>query len=166
LQWERRGFPDPVEFYGPIVTDTDLPIETRIAAYNSAAPLMYPKIGAIIPAPDPVVVITQVEYQYPNPQSLSEARANIAHLDKLFREGNVDLITYTTLKSTQEKFLYSMLDEQKLLTAQGGPPDQTIRIEGGLPLLPGCNITMPAMNGHAVDGPPQTTNEGDNDPIA
>jgi hypothetical protein len=28
--------------------------------------------------------------------------------------------------------------------------DTTIRIEGGLPSLPGTNITMPVINGHSV----------------
>ena len=36
--------------------------------------------------------------------------------------------------------------------AQGGATtDQTIRIEGGLPELPGTNVTMPQLNGHMVD---------------
>jgi len=30
--------------------------------------------------------------------------------------------------------------------------EQTIRIEGGLPALPGTNITMPVLDGHAANG--------------
>src|SRR5262249_49861583 len=30
--------------------------------------------------------------------------------------------------------------------------EQTIRIEGGLPALPGTNITMPMLDGHATNG--------------
>lgn len=160
LQWEYRSFPNPVEFYGPIVTDTELPIETRIAAYNSAIPYMYPKIGAIIPAPELVFIEAKVEYQYPNPQSLDEARANLAHLDQLFRDQAIGLVTYNSLKSTQEKLLYTHIDEQKMLTAQGGPPTTTIRIEGGLPKLEGTNIIMPEMNGHeAVVQDPRPTDQ-------
>jgi hypothetical protein len=116
--------------------------------------MMYPKIGAIIPTPDPVVIVTPVEYEYPNPQSPSEARANIAHLDKLARAGEIDLVSYTSLKTTQDKFLYSLIDEQKLLTAQGGAPQQIIKIEGGLPQLPGTNVIMPDLSNGNLPGEP------------
>jgi hypothetical protein len=33
-----------------------------------------------------------------------------------------------------------------------GAPEQTIHISGGLPPLPGTNITMPVLNGADIDG--------------
>jgi hypothetical protein len=35
-----------------------------------------------------------------------------------------------------------LIEEQKLFVAQGGPREQTIRVEGGLPPLPGTNVDM------------------------
>jgi hypothetical protein len=42
--------------------------------------------------------------------------------------------------------------ELKRLAADQSTVPQTIRIEGGLPALPGTNITMPHLNGAHVDG--------------
>jgi hypothetical protein len=39
-----------------------------------------------------------------------------------------------------------LVDEAKLLTAGEGNGDQVVRIEGGLPELPGTNIIMPELN--------------------
>jgi hypothetical protein len=32
------------------------------------------------------------------------------------------------------------------------PREQVIHVTGGLPELPGTNIIMPELNGHAIDG--------------
>lgn len=56
----------------------------------------------------------------------------------------------------------SLLPKSPKLAAQGGTGDQTIRIEGGLPALPGTNVIMNetalGMNGHnghpAIDHEP------------
>jgi hypothetical protein len=39
------------------------------------------------------------------------------------------------------------------VAAQGGDREQIIRIEGGLPTMPGHeHVIMPEFNGHAIDG--------------
>jgi hypothetical protein len=45
-----------------------------------------------------------------------------------------------------------LIEEAKLITAQGGGPEQVIKIEGGLPELPGTRVEMPVPNGHAAVG--------------
>src|SRR5262249_8255899 len=40
----------------------------------------------------------------------------------------------------------------KQINAGSTEHEQTIRIEGGLPALPGTNITMPMLDGHATNG--------------
>src|SRR5262249_7717216 len=40
----------------------------------------------------------------------------------------------------------------KQYNAGAGDHEQVIRVEGGLPPLPGCNVTMPVLNGHATNG--------------
>jgi hypothetical protein len=48
--------------------------------------------------------------------------------------------------------------------------DTTIRVEGGLPALPGTNITMPVLehgpvtNGHALEAPKEFTPTNGQDP--
>jgi hypothetical protein len=44
--------------------------------------------------------------------------------------------------------IYSRQDCKLKLASQGGGPDTTIHITGGLPELPGCNILTPQLNGH------------------
>jgi hypothetical protein len=43
---------------------------------------------------------------------------------------------------------------QLKVEAQGGGSDTTIRIEGGIPSLPGCDMIMPAINGHVIESTP------------
>jgi hypothetical protein len=56
-----------------------------------------------------------------------------------------------SLIADNKAILAALVEEAKLLAAQGGPREQTIRIEGGLPELPGTNVIMPhEMNGHVI----------------
>jgi hypothetical protein len=46
-----------------------------------------------------------------------------------------------------------LVDEAKLITAGEAHADQVIRIEGGLPELPGTQIIMPEREGPVIEGP-------------
>jgi hypothetical protein len=68
-------------------------------------------------------------------------------------QGQIDLATADSLIGDQRVVLNAMVDEAKLIAAQGDPTvPQQIIISGGLPVLPGCeNLIMPdqeQLNGH------------------
>jgi hypothetical protein len=68
-------------------------------------------------------------------------------------QGQIDLVTADSLINDQRVVLNAMVDEAKLLAAQGDPSvPQQIVITGGLPAIPGTNITMPEqLNGHHLE---------------
>lgn len=157
LKWEAKGYEDPLMFFGSVMNDPEQPIETRLAAGERAIPYLESKLGAIpVPAPDQYF---EEAVNLPRPTSIRQACDNIGLLSEYKSQGKIAIAKADSLINDQRVILDALVDEQKLLTVQGGPPQQTIRIEGGLPALPGTNITMPEhspMNGHAVDGPPAT----------
>jgi hypothetical protein len=73
---------------------------------------------------------------------------NITYLHNLKLSGKVDVATADNLINDQRLLGNNLLDQQKLLIAQGGAPEQHIVITGGLPELPGTNIILPNLNGH------------------
>jgi len=140
---------------GAIVTNRENRYTTEQRSYAAAMllPYQHSKMSSV---PAPVYLSDPVEFPYPRPASIAEATDNIAYIDKLFTTGALDLVSYSSLKETQQKYINTMIDEAKLIAAQGGSTgDQVIRIEGGLPRLPGTSITMPGdepvhqLNGHA-----------------
>jgi hypothetical protein len=162
LRWLAKAYIDPLDFYGQVISDPNLPVETRLAAGNLATPYLHSKLGAIpIPA-DPTFM--EIKLKNPDPSSIDHCVENITLLTKAKASGECSIEHADSLIADQKVILYAMLDQQKQTTAEGGPPQQTIKIEGGLPRLPGTNIDMPppasAMNGHAVDGPPTDDHTG------
>ena len=69
-------------------------------------------------------------------------------------KGQLDVVKADSLIADQRYIADALLDEQKLLALQGGGPETVIKIEGGLPTLPGTNIIMPLRNGNEYDGSP------------
>jgi hypothetical protein len=82
--------------------------------------------------------------------TIEQARQNIWYLSQLKQTGQIDQAWGDNLIVDQEKIMNGIIDEAKLLTAGQGTGEQTIRVTGGLPSLPGCNITMPQLNGHVL----------------
>jgi hypothetical protein len=122
----------------------------RAQAANMLAPYLHSKLAAKPQPPDPVYVEEAVNL--PRPSTIKQAYENIALLTEYKSQGKLDLATADSLISDQKVILYALIDEAKLLAAQGGPPEQIIRIEGGMPRAPGHEgIIMPTLNGHALD---------------
>jgi hypothetical protein len=140
------GLKDPLVTLAELqATDPDSGI--RATAANMLAPYLHSKLAAKPQPPDPVYIEQAVNL--PRPISVRQASDNIALLSEMKAQGKIDIATADNLINDQKVILYALLDEQKLLTAQGGAPEQVIRIEGGLPELPGTNIIMPTpLNGH------------------
>jgi hypothetical protein len=119
----------------------------RATAASMLAPYLHSKLSAI---PTPVYINVEVTILvHEDPQDLSQVRANKARIASLLASGLLDLASADKLLAVQNSIAADMIDETKLLAASGGSPEQTIYIEGGLPNLPGTNITMPPprMNG-------------------
>jgi hypothetical protein len=122
----------------------------RATAANMLAPYLHSKLAAKPQAPDPVYIEEAVNL--PRPTTIKQAYENIALLTEYKSQGKLDLVTADSLISDQKVILYALIDEAKLLAAQGGAPEQVIRIEGGMPRAPGHEgIIMPPINGHQID---------------
>jgi hypothetical protein len=152
-QLEQEGDLGSARYLSSIVTNREDRYTTDQRSYAAACLLPY-QHSKVSSTPAPVYLTDPVEFPHPRPASIAEATDNIAHIDKLFTTGALDLVSYNSLKETQRVYINTMVDEAKLIAAQGGDPskEQVIRVEGGLPELPGTNITMPQLNGHTVNG--------------
>ncbi len=148
---KARGDKDPAEFLSELVSNESEPKELRIAASGQLMPYYHSKLGASPVAPDPVYFEQAVTL--PRPTSIREAYENILKLTEMKALGQLNVVSADSLISDQRTVLNAMVDEAKLFSAQGGSPEQTIRIEGGLPPLPGTDVIMPDrnLNGHQLE---------------
>jgi hypothetical protein len=146
---KARGDIDPAEFLSSLVSNEDEPKELRVAASNVLMPYYHSKLGAI-PAPPPKIYLeTQIHYPCPEPKSIEQVNTNIWYVDQLIRTGQIDRDWGDSLINTQRVIGNNIIDEAKLLAANADPNIQpVIRIEGGLPPLPGSDVIMPQLNGH------------------
>jgi hypothetical protein len=134
----------------------------------STPPYLHSKNATKPVQPDPVYFETE---KLPRPTSIAQACDNIALLSEKKATGELDVVTADSLINDQRIILNAMVDEAKLLAANGDPTHpQEIVITGGLPELPGTQIVMPQINGHhleleaskdAINGPanPQTEDQ-------
>src|SRR5262249_3703832 len=77
-----------------------------------------------------------------------------AKVAALVAHGQLDFQAGQNLSALAKNWIDAQYAREELaikqITAGTTEHEQTIRIEGGLPALPGTNITMPVLNGHAV----------------
>jgi hypothetical protein len=143
---ESRGDKDPIDFLSDYIThgkDDNL----KIQAANIVAPYKHSK-QSTTPAPrfipEPITV--------PNFQTIEEAENYLASLPVLLGKGEIDSQSALELSTLIKNWISAKFDHEELqlkLAAHGGPAQQIIHIEGGLPTLPGCeNLIMPVLNGH------------------
>jgi hypothetical protein len=158
---ETRGDIDPADLLSSIVTNPQEAQELRIQAAGLLMPYKYGKHGSI-PAPryidDPI--------QLPEPTTIEQANKNIAYISNLKAQGLIDLDFANSLIGDNTTIANNLIAEEKLKLELYPPQerDQTIRIEGGLPTLPGCESLImpqlehePATNGHALEPPKEFT---------
>ena len=112
------------------------------------APYLHSKLAAKPQPPDPVYI--EQALSLPRATTIDLATDNISRLSEMKAQGLLDFATADSLINDNRIILNGLIDEAKLLAAQGGPQEQTIRIEGGLPPLAGTDIIMPQLNGHIV----------------
>ena len=152
-----RGDTDPAEFCSSIVSSETESTELKLAAANYLLPYLYPKRGAV---PTPRYIDEPV--QLPEPVTIEQANRNIAYISNLKAQGLIDLDFANSLIADNTTIANNLIAEEELKFKISPPEtrDSTIRIEGGLPALPGTNVTMPVLdgrsvtNGHALEPPP------------
>jgi hypothetical protein len=140
---KHKGDKDPAEFLSSLVSDENESKELCASASNMLMPYLYNKLAPIAPPPTLVVLEEQVVIPHLRPTTLAEARENIAYLSELKAAGQIDRAWAESLIFDQRALHDSLVDEAKLIAADTANGNQIIRIEGGLPSLPGTSIIMP-----------------------
>lgn len=70
-------------------------------------------------------------------------------------QGQIDSQSALELSTLTRAWINARHEREELqlkIQDHGGPSNQTIRIEGGLPNLPGTDIIMPEINGVELNG--------------
>jgi hypothetical protein len=140
-KFEARGDKDPAEFLSELVSNETEPKELRAQAANWLLPYKYAKRGAIPQSPEPRFI--NIEVRITKAMTVSQGRENLQFISELKAEGRIDVEYADSLFVEHTKILDALIEEAKLIVAQGGPSEQTIHIRGGLPDLPGTRISMP-----------------------
>ena len=143
----ERGDKDPVDFLSEVVTNADNKHndDLRVQASALLAPYLHSKCGATPPSR---FIEHPLKLPHLKPATIDEVNNNIAYLNQVFAAGTLDLDFYNALLAGQREHIASF----KALSDDGLHLDQTIRIEGGLPPLPGTQISMPELNGQKING--------------
>jgi hypothetical protein len=144
---EARGDLDPADLLSSIVTNQQEPKELRVQAAGLLMPYKYSKMGTTS-VPVPLVFIEQ-KINLQRPTTIAQARDNIAYLTELKATGQIDQAWGDNLIADQYKILSALVDEAKIAIQGGEQGEQVIRIQGGLPTMPGLeSLIMPQLNGH------------------
>jgi hypothetical protein len=144
---ESRGDTDPADLLSSIVTNNQEPNELRIQAAGLLMPYKYGKHGSIPPARYVELEIDVNEFTH-----VSDAEAFLARIALLTARGHLDIQSAQELSGLVKAWIDTQYAKDEL-NFKISPPetrDTTIRIVGGLPELPGTNITMRVLNGNAV----------------
>jgi hypothetical protein len=150
IRLQNRGDIDPAEFCSSIVSNPNEPTELRLAASNYLLPYLYAKRGAV---PTPRYIDEPI--QLPEPTTIEQANKNIAYISNLKAQGLIDLDFANSLIADNTTIANNLIAEEELKFKLYPPEerDTVIKIEGGLPQLPGAeNLIMPQLNGHATNG--------------
>jgi hypothetical protein len=144
---KSRGDKDPLDFLSEVISGNgEYPAELKVTASNILAPYVHSKRGALVP---PRYIGEPV--QVPDFQSTEDAERFLADLPRRAGVGELDLQSALDLSALTKNWLSAKYEREELqhkLSAQGGQPNQLIKIEGGLPPLPGCDVIMPELNNH------------------
>jgi hypothetical protein len=118
-------------------------------------PYKYSKCGTA-----PVQVYIDVPLDTPEFTHLSDAEQFLAKVAALVAHGQLDFQAGQNLSALAKNWIDAQYAREELAIKQfnagSTEHEQVIRVERGLPPLPGCNVTMPvldgkpATNGHAA----------------
>jgi hypothetical protein len=145
---------DPIEFQHKAMMDPSLPIGLRVAIAQNIAPYCHPRIGLVSM---PRYVETPIEV--PDFKTIEEAEDFLLVLSRRTAAGELPLDTASEITAQISAWIHSRrqgmeLELKQLAASIGSNP--AIRIEGGLPDLPGTAIIMPEPEGPpAIEAEPR-----------
>jgi len=152
------GHKDALETLSYLQHNEQIEPGLRIAAAAALAPFCHPKMQA---TPTPRFIDNPIDV--PHFDRLSDAETFLGKLPVLVARGELDFQSAQDLCAMTTLWINSQYQREELqikqINAGATEHEQVIRIEGGLPQLPGTNITMPtidghpATNGHALEPP-------------
>src|SRR6516225_6012886 len=121
----------------------------KMAAAAALAPYCHPKLQA---TPTPRFIDLQLDV--PEFTHVSDAENFLAKIALLVARGHLDIQQGQELAGLVKLWIDSQYAKDELAYKISPPEtrDTVIRIEGGLPALPGTNIMMPMLDGHATNG--------------
>jgi hypothetical protein len=132
-----------------IANDENAEIGWRVGAASALAPFQHPKLQSI---PTPRFIDLQLDV--PEFTHVSEAENFLAKIAVLVARGHLDIQSAQELSALVRSWIDVQYSKEEL-QFKISPPDErdtVIKIEGGLPALPGTSSDMPTrINGHQVD---------------
>src|SRR5215472_13429422 len=146
---KNLGHKDALETLSYLQHNEQIEPGLRIAAAAALAPYCHPKMQS---TPTPRYIDLQLDV--PEFTHVSDAENFLAKIALLCAKGHLDIQSAQELSGLVKLWIDSQYAKEEL-QFKINPPEQrdtTIRIEGGLPALPGTNITMPVLDGHATNG--------------
>jgi hypothetical protein len=155
---KNLGHKDALETLSYLQHNEQIEPGLRIAAAAALAPYCHPKMQA---TPTPRFIDTPIDV--PNFDRISDAESFLARLPVLVARGELDFQSAQELCAMTNLWIQTQYAREELAIKQfnagSTEHEQTIRIEGGLPALPGTSIVMPVLegkpmtNGHALEPP-------------
>jgi hypothetical protein len=154
---EARGDKDPADILSAIASDPNEPKELRVRCASELMGFKHGKMGTI-PAPR----YLEEPIEVPDFQSIDQAKDFLAAIAQRAGRGELELQSANDISNLVRNWIEANLAHigTNLKVEAQGTGDATIRIEGGLPALPGTNINMTnklelASNGHVIDQVPE-----------
>ncbi|MFS8114775.1 hypothetical protein QD460_23850 [Rhizobium jaguaris] len=148
---EAQNLIDPILFQHQLLEDKAIPYPVRAQIAANITPYFYYKLGVIIA---PKFVASPIHI--PSFQSAEEAEDFLLSLSQQEAAGQIDSESAGIVHGRVLDWIHSKRVGQDLAIKQANanqlPGDQVIRIEGGLPPLPGTDIIM--GNDHMIDHQP------------
>ena len=147
------GHKDALETLSYLQHNEQIEPGLRIAAAAALAPYCHPKMQA---TPTPRFIDNPIDV--PDFERATDAECFLAKLPVLVARGELDfqsaqeLCAMTSLWINNSQYQREEL-QIKQYNAGAGDHEQIIKIEGGLPIMPGLEgVLMPQLNGHVTDG--------------
>src|SRR6516225_139616 len=137
IRLKDRGDVDPADYCSQIVSSPNEPTELKLAAANYLLPYLYSKRGAMPPPRYIELEVDVNEFQH-----VSDAENFLAKIALLVARGHLDIQSGQELSALVKAWIDTQYAKEELQFKISPPEtrDTTIRIEGGLPALPGTNI--------------------------
>jgi hypothetical protein len=153
-QIKALGHKDALLTLSEIQNDPTKDDNLRVSAAGLLAPFQHPKLQAI-----PTARFIENPIDVPDLQTIEDAESFLAKIAVSTARGELDFQSALELSTIVKAWIDSKnahtTIDLKAVAQNATDGDQVIRIEGGLPSLPGTNVTMPRLeHGANVNGYP------------